>query len=331
MPCWYCGALKRNELWGLPMRRYFVLCAAFILTACGSTHDLKKDGFNLLGEGGFIDQEVRPGLFLIKAFGNSFIFQSVDGAKSTFSYRATQLCPSGYREVRVLYDYRVKGTSKIGHVLCNDSELPFVDAKKLVTPDIDETPEWLEKAHAGDAQAQLRLSSAYEFGIGVPPNGDEAMRWMRASADQGYAEAQNSMGSVLQFKRQYSSALEWYVKASNQGHPRATNNLAYLYDMGLGVAQDRKLAFDLYSKSANLGWAEAMWNLAQMYGLGQIGDVNLTMACTWFVRAQKYGDPKNQRFVARASDAVRSALEQLPPDEALACKSAGENWVPLGR
>jgi hypothetical protein len=139
------------------MLRHIALTILAMLSACSSNHDLKRDGFNIFG-GGFIDDQIGPGLHLIKAFSNTSPLATPDSAAKTFDNRARQLCPTGYTEVRVVSDaYKsmtpgpmvqvpnqpglsVQGpgpvvTSKIGHVLCNNSPITLHEAKALVTPE----------------------------------------------------------------------------------------------------------------------------------------------------------------------------------------------------
>jgi hypothetical protein len=118
-------------------------------------HDIKRDGHNFFG-GGFIDDQIGPGLHFIKAFSNTSPFVTSESAAKTFQYRADQLCPNGFTEVRkIVSAYQsstpnmpvpIKGvglidtpksviTSKIGHVLCNDSPISLYEAKMLVTPE----------------------------------------------------------------------------------------------------------------------------------------------------------------------------------------------------
>ena len=105
------------------------------------------------------------------------------------------------------------------------------------------------------------------------------------AANGGNAEAQNAVGSILQERRQFNEAREWFEKAATQSNALGTNNLAYLYDLGLGVPQDRLKAKQLYIAAAKLGWGEAMWNLAIMAALGQAGPVDKYYACVWTQRA----------------------------------------------
>ena len=102
----------------------------------------------------------------------------------------------------------------------------------------------------------------------------------------------------MQSEKRYAEALPWYQKASEQDHALATNNLAYLNDLGLGVAQDRQKAFALFSRADDLDWAEAMWNIANMYGAGQLGEPpDLLSACLSTIRAQRMPTGKIVNFL----------------------------------
>jgi TPR repeat protein len=185
-----------------------------------------------------------------------------------------------------------------------------------------------EKAEAGDAEAQFRLGTAFDWGHGVKADGREAEKWYRRAAIAGYAEAQNSLGSALQAEKKYDEALQWYERAAAQNNPLALNNLAYLYDLGLGVAQDRQKAFDLYSRSANLGWAEAMWNISNMYGAGQLGGKDLNKACIWTLRAFKFAQPDDKKFAPLRSRFIPYLQRELSPEQFADCKAQAENWQP---
>jgi uncharacterized protein len=191
----------------------------------------------------------------------------------------------------------------------------------------DKVQELITKGKAGDVEAQFRVATAYDWGKGAPRDGAEAMKWYLLAAEQGFAEAQNSVGSGLQAEKRYAEALPWYEKATEQGNPLATNNLAYLHDLGLGVKQDRQKAFELYSQAADLGWSEAMWNIANMYGAGQLGKKDMVMACVWTFRTGKYAAPRDP-LVARSSDYMQRFQKILSTDQLATCKLDGDNWAP---
>jgi uncharacterized protein len=191
-----------------------------------------------------------------------------------------------------------------------------------------ETKELIAKADAGDAEAQFRVGSAYDTGKGAPRSRENAMRYYLIAAEQGHAEAQNSVGSGLQAEKRYAEALVWYERAAAQGHALATNNLALLYDLGLGVKQDRHKGFELYSKAADLGWAESMWNIANMYGAGQLGEIDMVSACVWTMRARRYANPNDQRLQAHLTQIMPYLERTLSSNDMAKCKQKADEWVP---
>lgn len=79
---------------------------------------------------------------------------------------------------------------------------------------------WLERAEAGDPEAQNYVGEIFEKGLGRQPD--------------------------------YLSAAQWYRKAAEQGYSRAQINLGYLYETGLGVERDVAAALNWYRKASGL-------------------------------------------------------------------------------
>ena len=145
------------------------------------------------------------------------------------------------------------------------------------------TFELLSKAEAGDADAQYRLGLLYRDG-GIAT---EALKWFRAAADSGHAEAWlslgyiHSKGLVVPQNREearkcflagaergnaqaqvliglsyangpnanYAEAVTWYRLAAEQGEPLAQSYLSMMYEEGRGIEQDLVQAYKWYSLS----------------------------------------------------------------------------------
>jgi TPR repeat protein len=193
----------------------------------------------------------------------------------------------------------------------------------------DAVRELMQKGESGDAAAQFAVANAFDRGRGAPRDGQEAMRWYKAAAEQGYAEAQNSVGSGLQAENRHPEARFWYEKAAAQNHALATNNLAYLYDLGLGIGQDRQRALNLYLKAGDLGWAESMWNIANMYGAGQLGQPpDIVLACVWTLRAAKYARPQERQLIAQVSRVTPMLERRLSSEQMNTCRDQAQSWSP---
>ena len=66
----------------------------------------------------------------------------------------------------------------------------------------------------------------------------------------------------------YKQAIEWYIKAADQGHASSQFNLGNMYANGRGVSQDYTQAVVWYTKSAEQGNASAQYSLGLMYTNG---------------------------------------------------------------
>jgi TPR repeat protein len=64
----------------------------------------------------------------------------------------------------------------------------------------DDLPSICQQAAAGNAQAEFALGNRYFRGVDVAQDYAQALFWYRKSADQGFAPAQNQLGSMYQHK-----------------------------------------------------------------------------------------------------------------------------------
>jgi len=88
-------------------------------------------------------------------------------------------------------------------------------------------------------------------------NSGDALEKLRATAEQGFAEAQFALGQHYYLSNlrvrgprepDYTKAVEWYRKAAGQGHWNAQIGLAHLLSEGSGrVPADRVLAYTWYT------------------------------------------------------------------------------------
>lgn len=69
----------------------------------------------------------------------------------------------------------------------------------------------------------------YQFGKGVPQDYPKAVEWYLKAANQGYAEAQYRLGFMYEsgegVPEDDSKSIEWFEKAAKQGHAGAQKRL----------------------------------------------------------------------------------------------------------
>ncbi len=120
-------------------------------------------------------------------------------------------------------------------------------------------------AASGNAYDQLNLGAAYDNGIGVSRDIDQALYWYQKAAEQGVAEAQFNLAHLLVEQEMSATvAAEWMRKAAEQGMVDAEYLMGVIYAEGIGVEPDREEALSWLQKAAGKGHTEAEGLLKEM-------------------------------------------------------------------
>ena len=120
-----------------------------------------------------------------------------------------------------------------------------------------------------------------------------AEQFFRKSALQGYAQAQDKLGSLyfkgLGVKKDLKQASKWYLKSANQGYVVAQDHVGLIYLKGFGTRKNIKKAFNWFQLAAEQGYADSQWTLGLMYEKGRGVAKNRNKAISWFKKAAKQG------------------------------------------
>jgi len=109
----------------------------------------------------------------------------------------------------------------------------------------------------------------------------------------GYHWVQYMLGQCYRcgygVEQNYTKAMEWYVKASNQGNTDALNDLGYFYSSGHGCVKNLTKAAELFERSADAGYSYAMACCSICYedGTGVVQNANTAMQ--WRNKASAQG------------------------------------------
>ena len=137
----------------------------------------------------------------------------------------------------------------------------------------------------GFAYAQLSLGTIYMS----DENYEEALKWNRMAAEQGYPGGQRAIGSSYYsgngVKQDFNEAVKWFELASNNGSLWAHVELGNCYYNGYGVKQDYAEAVKWFRKSADQGLAYAQLYLGICYENGYGVDKDYKQAITWYRKA----------------------------------------------
>jgi TPR repeat protein len=149
--------------------------------------------------------------------------------------------------------------------------------------DDEEALKWLRKsAEQGYAKAQCALGERYAFGVGVQENFGEAEKWFRKAAEQGLVD---DLIQWLEFSDLMTKA--------KQGDSLAQFRLGYKYSGNLfgarGVRNAEKAA-EWYRRSAEQGRISAQYFLGSLYRHGDGVEQSVEEAAKWFEKAIAQGD-----------------------------------------
>ena len=122
----------------------------------------------------------------------------------------------------------------------------------------------------------MAMAMRFFNGNGVSRDASEGLRWLRASAARGYADAQAVLGTILVqgvfSEPNHEEGAVWLKKAANQGHSLAQSNLGDLYFGGYGVRKDPKMALHWYQQAASKGVQHAIDAIRRMKEKGLVSE-----------------------------------------------------------
>lgn len=158
--------------------------------------------------------------------------------------------------------------------------------------------EIIAMAQSSDCLAENILGLMYDYGQGIKQSYEEAIKWYRKAAEQGFAQAQCNLGlmykSGTSVTQSSEEAIKWFRKAAEQDNAQAQCNLGLIYKDGTGIAQSSEEAIKWYRKAAEQGYAEAQFRLGTMYEDGAGVEKSDEEAINWFRKAAEQGNADAQ-------------------------------------
>jgi TPR repeat protein len=184
-----------------------------------------------------------------------------------------------------------------------------------------------------DGLAQFTLGLFDQLGWRRPVDAAAACGWFAKAAARGVPAGQHLLGDcyrdgVLPADDRQATAVEWYLKAADNGHIVSLCSAGELYMRGEGVPQDAPRGLALCARAAQAESTPAMMMLARDYQDGALLPRDLAAARNWYGQAA-------QRHVHAAQYRLGVMLargEGGPPDPAAALfwleTAAGDGYAP---
>lgn len=124
--------------------------------------------------------------------------------------------------------------------------------------------DWRPLANAGDADAQFNLGQAYKLGRGVPMDVPIALEWFRKASEQGHLRAEDNYGLLLFQQNRREEALPYIRKSAERGEARSQYILGTALFNGEFVTKDWVQAYALMTRASASGLSQATASLEQM-------------------------------------------------------------------
>ena len=180
-------------------------------------------------------------------------------------------------------------------------------------------PAGAQEHDPGRIVAREAPGPVFEAGVAAYDRGEFALAreiWL-PWAHTGDPAAQRNLAHLyrmgLGVAQNFAQAATWYRLAADNGLTRAQANLAAMYLRGQGVEKDAKQAAYWFTAAAAGGHVLAQYNLALLYLRGQGVERNEAKATGWFYRAAQAGHKPALRALGKLV-AVVSGPAGPPPE-----------------
>ena len=118
------------------------------------------------------------------------------------------------------------------------------------------------------------------------------MDWFRKATEQGHAAAQYHLGKCYYYgwgvEKDEAEAVDWYRKAAEQDNDYAQFALGKCYEEGFGVEQDKVEAVKWYRKAAEQNNDDAVYAKDLAYVLGKYYEDGCGVTKSWRLAIKQY-------------------------------------------
>ncbi len=188
--------------------------------------------------------------------------------------------------------------------------------------------------------ASVPVFADFNSGKNAIERGDakKTFREWRLSAQEGYPEAQTALGHLyfygIGIPQNYREALKWYEKVPQQKDPEALQNMGTIYANGLGgVRQDLKKAFELYLMDANLGHKGGQFFVGHFYARGLGVERDNIQALMWFDLVASQSRVPYNEFQSAGAEAlmiINRLKTRMTKEEIHSALELRQEWKPSG-
>lgn len=166
---------------------------------------------------------------------------------------------------------------------------------------------WKKSANLGLPESVFNLAVFYRDGVDVPKDLAKAFEMFLQSATMSLPCLQATEEVAFCYfygkgvAQNYEKAFEWFSKGVSLGFPACLNGLGFMYEKGFHVAENKPKAFELFSKAASTNDPLAVFNLGVCYEQGSGTSKDEAKAFEHFQTAYQLGEEVNAGLCTKIS------------------------------
>ncbi|MDR1952611.1 MAG: DUF805 domain-containing protein [Elusimicrobiota bacterium] len=178
-------------------------------------------------------------------------------------------------------------------------------------------------ARVKDALEQYKLGQMYYKGIGAEKDIDKAYLWFLSAADLGNKDAYEMAQFIaLKDKGNLPGDYQALNITALEGDPDAQYMMAIMFDLGLGVKEDKNAATDwfesafigYYSLSIDIINDEAQCKIGDMYFWGLGVEENKELAAKWYKRSALLRNTDALYNLAKMTETSAGGIRKNPKE-----------------
>lgn len=203
----------------------------------------------------------------------------------------------------------------------------------------------LERLRGGKRVLKTRLSPKEMNDVGlcywnghiVPWDYNEAVKWYRYAAQQGYEVAEYNLyicySEGTGVEKDPQKALEWLKKAAKHGYPNAQDLLGERYYTGENVRRNRRIAQLWFDKAMQLAIEQERVDTLNSFGMKYVNGSygfkrNIKKAIYYFEKAGELDFPLSMAFLLSIYENARNKGKvEYWMDKFRNCRTVPKHWL----
>lgn len=187
---------------------------------------------------------------------------------------------------------------------------------------------WMKRAaDLGSVDGQANLANCYYEGRGTDQDYFLARQWYTKAANGGNNYAATEVGKMDMDNNNYEEAVKWFRKAAENGYADAQNRLGVRYSNGQGVIKDEEEAFRWFLKAAEQGHSKAQSNVGYCYYYGDGVSEDEDKAKEWLRKSAEQGDELAIKWLHEWYNEGSGDSSPIPSDILDSIKTACESFM----